>query len=110
MATIARGLKNCARLYCGETHGACSHDGDHVARRDGAIQDTDFVAGRHDVTEHQQLFVRDARGNWVRRRITKRHPHELGLRAINKVPKNPSAAIETLAETSFATESTDAAR
>ena len=49
-------------------------------------------------------------GNRVRRRVGERHPHELGLRAVDQVAEDPTATTDAQPVVTFAAEPARAAR
>ena len=94
----------------GEADGARAHDGDDVARLHMAVEHADLVAGGEDVGEHQDLFVGHAGGDRIRGVVGERHPHELGLRAVDEVAEDPATAADALPVAGFAAEAARAAR
>ena len=86
----------------GEPDRARTDDGDDVAGSDLAVQDADLVAGREDVGEHQDLFVRHARGHLVGGGVGERNAHVLGLRPVDLVTEDPTAATQALSVAAFA--------
>ena len=71
--------------------------GDDIAGAHLAVEDSDLVAGRQDVGQHQDSLVADAGGDRVGRQVGERHSHELSLCAIDLVAEDPAAATEALA-------------
>ena len=76
--------------------------GDDITGLDVAVEHADLVAGRQDVGQHQQLLVADPVGLQVGRRVGERHPHVLGLGAVDLVAEDPAATAEALAVTALA--------
>jgi hypothetical protein len=66
-----------------------------------AVEHADFVSGRQDVGQHEQLLIGDSIGSEVRGGVGEGHSHVLGLGAVDPVAEDPSSAAEALAIHAF---------
>ena len=71
-----------------------------------AVEDTHFVRGRQNVSQHEDLLVADALGHRVRRRVGEGYANQFGLGAVDEVAEDPAAAAEALSVATLAAEST----
>jgi len=70
--------------------------GDDITRTHAAVQDTDLIAGRQDVRQHQDVLISSAVRHRVGRVVGERHPDILGLGAVDLVAQDPAAAAQAL--------------
>ena len=78
------------RRHHGESHRSGADHGDHVAGLHLPVLDPDLEARRQDVAEQHALLVRDALGHLVHGCLGVRHPHVLGLGAVDQVAEDPA--------------------
>src|SRR5690606_36550377 len=93
-----------------QSDGPCPHDGYYVTGLDLSVEDADFVRGGEDVGQHQDLLVTDAVRYRVGGEVGERYTHLLGLRAVDLVAEDPTAASKALAGVTLAAVAAGAAR
>jgi hypothetical protein len=74
-----------------------------------AVQHAALIARGQDVRQHEHGFVAHAVGHRVRRRVSERDAHILGLRPVDQVTENPAAPTQALPVPSLATKAARAA-
>jgi len=67
-----------------------------VSAGDPAVEHPHLIRGRHDVGQHQRVFIGNGVGKLVERRLRERDANELGLGAVDQVPEDPTAAAPAL--------------
>ncbi len=97
---VGRAVQTSAE-YRREADRACPDYRHHITRLDTPVENSDLVAGRQDIGEHQDIFIADGRRNLVCRGVGERNPDELGLGPVDLVAQDPAASAYALPVASF---------